>query len=529
MSAHLQAQIRRNAQTMQEAVADLYRWQDDIAKKDKSLKDKPAVAKKLPPIRGTAASGVSFSDKSAAPARTSGGKSRRKRVRRNKPSKTAAGSGAGAGRSSGGESKTKDKGEAGRISAYDYSAWDRFDVDAAIQEISSSAEYTYEDEDDGPVEASSSQASPEEVKAEGNKAFAAGKYANAVELYSQAMDLDPTNAVYPANRAMAHLKMKDYKATIRDCSRSIALDPTYFKSYARRASAYEALDKLVEAKADYERLVQLKPTTKAYARSLGDVVRRLKNAAVERAAAESGNTPTAPAQPKATTAAGSGAAKKPGKKKMVIEEVAEEPAAVADEPLEETIMIPVKVVGELPAYEPFDAPAPATAAPPAASTSAAAAAPPTTAAPPAATILPVASTPATIDDVPTVTPPASLYEFQREWATLAATDPTALPLLLHIAPESYKTFFNTQMTEPILVKIVDVLAHAVASDVGHPLADAALDYAARMLSALPSVPRFGMLSMFLPSATNTTIRSLVTQIKSSPTAAAALAPSAFTP
>ena len=42
---------------------------------------------------------------------------------------------------------------------------------------------------------------------QGNLLFSQHKYEAAIERYTQAITLDPTNAVLPANRAMALLKM----------------------------------------------------------------------------------------------------------------------------------------------------------------------------------------------------------------------------------------------------------------------------------------------------------------------------------
>ena len=45
MSAEMQVQIRRNAEEMREAIADLHKWEEKIEKKDKELKETPVVAK----------------------------------------------------------------------------------------------------------------------------------------------------------------------------------------------------------------------------------------------------------------------------------------------------------------------------------------------------------------------------------------------------------------------------------------------------------------------------------------------------
>ena len=46
----------------------------------------------------------------------------------------------------------------------------------------------------------------EEIKAEANEMFKCEKYPLAIELYSQCIKLNPCNAVYYANRSIAHLR-----------------------------------------------------------------------------------------------------------------------------------------------------------------------------------------------------------------------------------------------------------------------------------------------------------------------------------
>ena len=49
-----------------------------------------------------------------------------------------------------------------------------------------------------------------------------------------AQSLDIANPVYPANRAMANLKLKNWKEAEEDCTRALRHDPTYEKALFRR-------------------------------------------------------------------------------------------------------------------------------------------------------------------------------------------------------------------------------------------------------------------------------------------------------
>ncbi|MBN3300732.1 RNA polymerase II-associated protein 3 [Amia ocellicauda] len=96
----------------------------------------------------------------------------------------------------------------------------------------------------------------------GNGYFKEGKYEAAVECYTRGMAADGTNALLPANRAMAYLKLQKYEEAEGDCSSAIALDATYTKAFARRGSARAALGKLKEAKEDFEAVLKLEPGNK---------------------------------------------------------------------------------------------------------------------------------------------------------------------------------------------------------------------------------------------------------------------------
>ncbi|PSK38154.1 DnaJ subfamily C member 7 [Elsinoe australis] len=81
----------------------------------------------------------------------------------------------------------------------------------------------------------------ERGKEEGNKAFKAGQYAKAVELYTEALAVDPTNkgtnSKILQNRALCQSKLKQWGKAIEDCDAALKLDPTYTKAKKTRAKA----------------------------------------------------------------------------------------------------------------------------------------------------------------------------------------------------------------------------------------------------------------------------------------------------
>lgn len=78
-------------------------------------------------------------------------------------------------------------------------------------------------------------------KEEGNAHFKAGRYQDAVRVYTTALEVDPsnkgTNSKILQNRALCHSKLKAWKAAVADCDKALALDPTYTKAKKTRAKA----------------------------------------------------------------------------------------------------------------------------------------------------------------------------------------------------------------------------------------------------------------------------------------------------
>jgi DnaJ homolog subfamily C member 7 len=79
------------------------------------------------------------------------------------------------------------------------------------------------------------------MKEEGNTHFKSGRYQQAVEVYTSALEVDPlnkgTNSKILNNRAMCYSKLKQWQNAIQDCDKAIQLDPSYTKARKTRAKA----------------------------------------------------------------------------------------------------------------------------------------------------------------------------------------------------------------------------------------------------------------------------------------------------
>ena len=79
------------------------------------------------------------------------------------------------------------------------------------------------------------------LKSRGNAAMAKKDYPEAIEMYTRALAIHPTNAVFLSNRAAAHSANKDHAAARSDAEAAVLLDPAYTKAWSRLGLARFAL------------------------------------------------------------------------------------------------------------------------------------------------------------------------------------------------------------------------------------------------------------------------------------------------
>ncbi|KAJ3277803.1 TOM (translocase of outer membrane) complex component [Borealophlyctis nickersoniae] len=88
------------------------------------------------------------------------------------------------------------------------------------------------------------------VKALGNKFYTEKKFTEAIELYTQAIKLQP-DAVYYSNRAACYANLNDYEKVIEDCTEALKKDKFWGRALNRRAQAYEHVERYTDALNDY--------------------------------------------------------------------------------------------------------------------------------------------------------------------------------------------------------------------------------------------------------------------------------------
>ncbi|PAA94408.1 hypothetical protein BOX15_Mlig007117g1 [Macrostomum lignano] len=234
----LQGQIKQNNQDYLEFVSELDSWKAELDKKrEKSLlnsqqqqqQQQNGSSENLPPVRNSLM---------------------KKKYKKKPKSKQ--------------ETSEQQQQQKKKIAAYDYKAWDKFDVDKACEEVDAAKPASDEEyETDEEWEEERRKQLAESKKAAGNEAFKAGKFEEAVELYTKATQLNPESAVYFSNRAMALLKLERFAAAEADCCSALELDAKIVKAYYRRGQARQKLGKLPDALRDLEEALALEPNNKA--------------------------------------------------------------------------------------------------------------------------------------------------------------------------------------------------------------------------------------------------------------------------
>lgn len=77
------------------------------------------------------------------------------------------------------------------------------------------------------------KAEAEKLKLSGNTQMSAKQYDDAIESYTKAIKLDPTNAVYYSNRAAAYSSKGDHASAVVDAEKALEVDPSFVRAYHR--------------------------------------------------------------------------------------------------------------------------------------------------------------------------------------------------------------------------------------------------------------------------------------------------------
>nr|CCC93797.1 conserved hypothetical protein [Trypanosoma congolense IL3000] len=113
--------------------------------------------------------------------------------------------------------------------------------------------------------------SVEEWKAVGNDCFAQGCHLSAIRCYTKALSLEPDSAVIHSNRSAAYLKSTMFAGpslALKDAERAVQLSPGWYKAHLRVADAQFSRKKYEEAKASYQKVLELNSSCSSAKESL---------------------------------------------------------------------------------------------------------------------------------------------------------------------------------------------------------------------------------------------------------------------
>ncbi|XP_047088160.1 poly [ADP-ribose] polymerase tankyrase-2-like [Lolium rigidum] len=101
-----------------------------------------------------------------------------------------------------------------------------------------------------------------QLKSNGAKAVQENDYAAALKFYTEAIKLDPEDAVLYSNRSLCHLKCDEEYDALHDANACIRLKPDWNKGYYRKGAALMSLLEYKEASDAFLAGVKLKPENK---------------------------------------------------------------------------------------------------------------------------------------------------------------------------------------------------------------------------------------------------------------------------
>ena len=111
------------------------------------------------------------------------------------------------------------------------------------------------------------------LKSRAAEVFSQGFPRQAAELYSVAIQLQPSHALH-GNRSACRCAHADYDAALEDALASLRLHRGWAKGYARQGAALHGLGRFDEAVRAYEEGIRVEPGNVALEQGLGDALRR---------------------------------------------------------------------------------------------------------------------------------------------------------------------------------------------------------------------------------------------------------------
>jgi len=98
-----------------------------------------------------------------------------------------------------------------------------------------------------------------EAKKEGNAAFQAKNYEEAIEHFTKAIGFDPSDHVFFSNRSACYASLEKYEKALEDGTKCVSLKPDWAKGYTRKGLAQFFLKQYDESAETYQAGLKLAP------------------------------------------------------------------------------------------------------------------------------------------------------------------------------------------------------------------------------------------------------------------------------
>ncbi|KAM9308445.1 sperm-associated antigen 1 [Gastrophryne carolinensis] len=105
----------------------------------------------------------------------------------------------------------------------------------------------------------SPQRSFQSLKQEGNDHVKKSQFREAVNKYTECLQLDPEECTIYTNRALCYLKLSQYEEARHDCDCALQRDASNIKALYRRAQAHKGLENYQDCASDLQKVISLDP------------------------------------------------------------------------------------------------------------------------------------------------------------------------------------------------------------------------------------------------------------------------------
>ncbi|KAI0000230.1 hypothetical protein F4779DRAFT_622554 [Xylariaceae sp. FL0662B] len=121
--------------------------------------------------------------------------------------------------------------------------------------------------------------SADELKALGNKAISDKKFDEAIDAFTKAIAIDPTNHVLYSNRSAAYASKKDWAGALKDAEKTTEIKPDWPRGWGRKGAAFHGSGDLLAAHDAYEEGLKYDPNNAGLKSALASVQKAMENEA----------------------------------------------------------------------------------------------------------------------------------------------------------------------------------------------------------------------------------------------------------